>query len=103
MQGVGATQRCCPWLTLCRERQDVTDAQMRRPHPGLQLFWKEEGTEGMGSRGRTGAKAQRTGPLESHQVLVKDGGPGQGEEAAGRQGLKQDVSRLGSRVMELGL
>ena len=60
---------------------------IRRPHPGLGLFWKEEETEGMANRGRTGAKAQRTGPLGSRQVPVKASGAGARGGGSWRSGI----------------
>lgn len=86
-----------PGETGCHRRTDEA------PPPRSAAVLEGGGDRGYGKQRKNRCEGQRTGPLESHQVLVKDGGPGQGEEAAGRQGLKQNVSRLGSRVMELGL
>lgn len=79
-----------------RHRQGV-------PRPGLELFWKEEGTEGMANRGGTDAKAQRTGPLDQPSGAGEGWGGGWGR---GRR-LKavRDSSRTrgiwGPHLMEL--
>lgn len=69
---------------------------MRSPHSGLELCPM--------SRRAVEGQVQRPGggPLESHQALVKGGGLGQGKQAGGRQGLKKNVPRLGSHLLELG-
>lgn len=61
MWGAGAAQRCRPWLALCQERQDITEAQTRCPRPGLELFWKEEETEVMANR-KNRCKGQEAWP-----------------------------------------
>lgn len=51
---------------------DVTETRRRSHHPSLELFWNEEGEEGVASRVRNRCKDPGVGPSKPYWVLVKD-------------------------------
>lgn len=48
------------------------ETRRRSPHRSLELFWNEEGAEGMASRGRSRCKDPGVGLSKSYRALVKD-------------------------------